>query len=442
MGIGAIAAKALGAIYRIPLTNLLGGEGLGLYQTVFPVYTLLLDFSGAAIPSAISKIIASYKGEDPERNAYVYLKSSLKLLFFLGAVGTVLMAFASYPLASFQGNKSATAAYIGLAPAIFFVCVISCFRGYFQGLMNMSPTAISQVVEQTVKLAFGLAFVKSALPNLSLAVAGATFAITLSEVAATAYFLIIYNRRKRKFALEFAFDGRRLNSYVKTVVKTALPITLVGIMIPLSQVIDSFIIVNVLSEYRTDATSLYGILCGAVATVINLPVSACYGIATVSIPAVSRTENDAEKRKAGAKVLLLTFTVAASCAVLCFLFAPVAVNVLFGGLKDSEKRLTTELLRASSPTVLLLSFLQTTNGVLIGGGKLYSPLAGLSIGVAVKTISNVILLKIPELNIFGGVLSVIACYFVACLINLTMIFIERKSDANQKSENREIKFSQ
>lgn len=441
LGVGAFAAKILGAIYRVPLTNLLGGEGLGIYQTVFPVYALLLDFSGAAVPSAISKIISSYRGEEKELNAYEYLRSSLKLLFFLGAIGTILMAIFSFPLAKLQGNTSATFAYLGLAPAIFFVCVISCFRGYYQGLMNMNPTAISQIVEQTIKLVAGLILVKLLLPNLSLAVAGATFAITISEVVASLYLLVIYHKRKKRLSLRFNFDKTLLKPRLKRIIKTTVPITLIGIMIPLSQVIDSFLVVNILSSYRADATALYGLLCGAVATVINLPVSICYGIATVAIPTVSAAK-DEDRRRESAKVLLLTLLVALPCAILCAIFAPFAVNILFGGLSAGEKQLTISLLKASSPNIVLLSFLQTSNGVLIGRGDFYLPIISLTVGVAVKTVLNLILLKIPFFNIFGGVLSVIACYFVGCLLNLLMIFIKRKSHATKESESREISYSQ
>lgn len=436
LGLGAFIAKVLGAIYRVPLTNMLGGEGLGLYQMVFPIYTLLLDFSGAGVPSAISKIIASNKDEEGN-NAQFYLKSSLILLFFLGVFASIIMATASRVISVAQGNSNASAAYITLAPAIFFVCIISCFRGYYQGLMNMTPTAVSQVIEQAVKLVLGLIFVRILLPNIPLAVAGATLAITISEIFATLYFIIIYKKDNGNLPLKFKIKDEEHKKRIKTIIKTTIPITLIGITIPLSQVIDSFLVVNILSSFRTDATSLYGLLCGAVCTVINLPVSVCYGIATVAIPTVSKAKDKTQEQRSIKKVIALTLLISIPCVIICNLFSPFIVKLLFSGLNSNEKITTINLLKVCSINILFLSMLQTLNGILIGKGKLYKPLISMGIGVIVKVILNLLLLNVKRLNIFGGAIAVIACYFVACLINLIMIFSKRKGYADKKSKNWE-----
>ena len=156
LGIGAFATKLLGAIYRVPLTNLIGGFGLGLYQLVFPVYSVLLDFSGAGVPSALSKIISSVNEEQRKQRATEYLKTSLKIFSLFGLICSLLMLVFSFPLARLQGNESASVSYMTLAPAVILVSLISCYRGYFQGFMDMKPTAISQIIEQAVKLLFGL----------------------------------------------------------------------------------------------------------------------------------------------------------------------------------------------------------------------------------------------------------------------------------------------
>lgn len=435
LGAGAFISKLIGAIYRIPLTNFLGATGLGIYQMVFPVYTLLLDFSGAGVPSAISKIIASHKGENKLKYAREYLISGLKLLSVLGIIGTVLMMILAKPLSVLQGNEKAFPSYLSLAPAVFFVCVISCFRGYFQGLMDMTPTAVSQVVEQVVKLMFGLTFVGVFMPDVTLATAGATFAITLSEIVATIYFLILYKSRV-KSRDKCLFDRSLFLPRAKTIIKTTIPIAIVGVMIPLSQVIDSMLIINLLSKYRPDATSLYGLFSGAVSTVINLPVAVCYGIATVAIPAISSAKDDRDNVSKVKKVLLLTVMVAVPCVILAIVFAPFIVNILFSRLSNADKNVTISLLRVCASNILLLSFLQTQNGVLIGRGKYYLPVISLSTGVVVKIISSVVLLKIPSLNIFGGAIGVIACYFVACLVNLFMIFSKKVNRASKEFKNR------
>ncbi len=436
LGIGAFVSKLLGALYRIPLTNLIGGFGLGLYQMVFPVYAVLLDFSGAGLPSALSKIISSID-DDRYLNAEKYLKSSLKFFLMVGVIGSALMLLLARPLSILQGNKNAYLGYITLSPAVFLVALISCYRGYFQGLMNMKPTAISQVLEQVVKLFLGLLFSWLLLPSVPLAVAGATFAISISELGAFIYLFVKHKRLKNKLILNVSYDKASERERVKKIIKITLPITLIGIMIPLSQVIDSFIIINVLKTYRQDSTALYGLLSGVVATVIGLPVSICYGISTVTIPAVSSAKTETAKNKSAVKTLLLTFVVALPCAVFCALFSPFIINLLFRGLPQTEKAVAVILLRISSPCIVLLSLLQTGNAVLIGKGKFYKPLVSLSLGIVVKIIFNLILLKIPELNIYGGALSVIACYFVATLINFTMIFNFKVKNASKSAFRRE-----
>ncbi len=423
LGAGAFISKLLGAIYRIPLTNIIGGTGLGLYQMVFPVYAVLLDFSGAGVPSALSKIISANKSlENKYQNAENYLKSSIKILTIIGILGSVLMVAFSKLLATVQGNESAFLGYLAISPAIFLVAIISCYRGYFQGLMDMRPTAISQILEQVVKLIFGLLLAYLFRHSLALSVAGATFAISLSELLAVIYLQNKHKCFNKKLLPYFTFDKEKHKQRVKEIIKTTLPITIIGIIIPLSQVIDSFIIINVLNGYRQDATALYGLLSGVASTVVGLPVSVCYGISAVAIPAVSSSKTEKQKNANALKAILLTLAVALPCAIVCYFFAPLIISILFRRLPFAEKTISINLLKTISPCVVLLSLLQTGNAVLIGKGKLYKPVFSLVIGVVVKIIVSVVLLKNPTLNIYGGAIGVIACYFVASLINFIMIF--------------------
>ena len=187
LGVSAIISKILGAVYRIPLVRIIGGDGVGIYQLVFPVYALLLEFSGCAFPTAISKLIAEIKGDDVEEKSFALFKSALSLCLILGGIATIVMIALARPLAILQGDERAYIAYLFLAPSIFLVSLLSCYRGYFQGKMNMKPTAFSQVIEQSVKLAFGLFFASIFMPNVPLSAGGATLAVTISEGVALIY---------------------------------------------------------------------------------------------------------------------------------------------------------------------------------------------------------------------------------------------------------------
>ena len=434
---GTFIAKILGALYRIPLTNLLGGEGLGLYQTVFPVYCVLLDFAGAGVPSALSKIISSYTGEEKEKYASDILKSSLILFAAIGFTGTLSMFFFSRPLAVLQGNADAWLGYVFLSPAVVLVALLSCYRGYFQAKMNMAPTAVSQIAEQAVKLAAGLFFAYVFMPNVPLAVGGATLAVSISELAALLYLLITFRVKRASGAEFYPYDRALFRSQASTVIKFTVPVTLVGIAIPFSQVIDSFIVVNLLKAYRSDATTLYGLFSGAANTVINLPVALCYGIAAVAIPAVAGAKNRESGDRNAVKTLLMTLAVSLPFALIVAATSKPAVNVLFGSLPQSEKDVTVNLLRIMSVNVVFLSFLQTENAVLIGKNKPYFPVLSLGIGIAVKTALQIALLPIGRINIYGSAIASIACYFTAGLINLFLITGTRIKNADKRADNRE-----
>ncbi len=420
LGAGAFVAKLLGALYRVPLTNLIGGYGLGLYQMVFPVYGALLDFSGAGAPNAVSKIVSSFPKEDRKINAEKVLFVSKRLFSILGLIASLVMATFSGIIARAQGDESAFYAYLTLAPAVFFVCLISCYRGYFQGFMNMTPTAVSQIVEQVVKITLGLIFVKGLLSNIPKAVAGATLAITISEIVALIY-LVISHRRTKPFKDFLPLKKGELKSIGISVIKYALPLTLVGIIIPLSQIADSFIIINTLKKRAVNGTLIFGLFSGVALTIMNLPVSICYGVATASVPAISGEEDREKRKKKAKKSILLTLLFSIPCAIFCFVFSNFIIGVLFKNLAVNEKAISSTLLKILSLGIILLSLLQTQNAVLIGAGRKYFPVISLGVGVIVKIFLEIILLKTLSLYIYAGAIALIACYFIANLLNFIWI---------------------
>lgn len=141
LAVGSIIAKLIGAFYRVPLTNILGAEGMGIYQLVFPVYALFMTLSTAGIPTALSRIVAEHRARG--EGAKKYLAAALLTLVALSALAGILVTALSRVLAEWQGNPAAAGGYVAIAPAIFFVGVIAGLRGWFQGEMYMLPTALS-----------------------------------------------------------------------------------------------------------------------------------------------------------------------------------------------------------------------------------------------------------------------------------------------------------
>ena len=426
--LGTFVAKVLGAVYRIPLTRFLGAEGIGVYQMVFPVYALLLDFSGSALPNGLAKTIAQNKNRANE-----YLKVAIKTFFKVGLVGSVLLVLVSFPLSKLQATSLATACYITLAPAVFLVSLISCYRGFFQGKLNMLPTATSQIIEQAVKLVLGLSLCYVFRRNLQLALILATTSVTVSELVA-----FIYLRAKFKVDKEqktfVPIDKIQDKTLVKQIIKSTFPITLLGLILPFSQILDGIITVNILGRYLTNATALYGLLSGVCLTVINLPVSICHGIATVTIPTLSGERENPSKR--AGQAFILTLAVSLPCVFFCMYFSPFIIKVLFGSLSATDKQIASGLIKTTSFAIVFLSLLQTGNAVLIGLNCPKLPIISLSVGVIIKTLLSITLLKDKRLNIYGGAIALIACYFFACLVNLILIIAKENGYARKTTVNR------
>jgi stage V sporulation protein B len=192
LSIGGIITKLCGAIYRIPLTNALGSAGMGMYQLVFPFYTLLLAASSAGIPSAISRLIAERLKMNDEKGAKKIFHTALAALSLAGLALSLAMYFTAENIAAFQGNIAAADSYRLIAPAIFLVSVISVIRGYFQGRLVMLPTALSQIVEQGVKIVFTLTVAVAFLPDVLKAVGFAVLGVTVSEAAALLFLILFF----------------------------------------------------------------------------------------------------------------------------------------------------------------------------------------------------------------------------------------------------------
>lgn len=418
LSVGGVLTKLLGAIYRIPLTNLLGAKGIGLYQMVFPLYSVLLTFSSTGVPAGISKLIA--EGKDGKE----VLKTSLKFFTTVGLILTLVMVVFANKLALLQGDKNAGVCYSLLAPSVVIVSAISCFRGYYQGFSNMKPTAISQILEQSVKLTVGLLLCFLIKGDAVVMASLAVLAVTISEGVTLIYFIV-------KSRAVTSLLNVKVTDY-SFVYKTVIPMMAVTLIIPLIRTFDSFLIINILKGYLSNATELYGLLTGAVESLISMPVAVCYALAVTSIPVISRLKKSGENfDKKTVLTLGLTLTLSVIFAVLVYLFSGFAVKVLYGGLSSENKSLLVKMLKTSSITVISLSFYQSSVAIANALGKFKVSLKSGIAGGVIKIIITVILLQNPKINIFGAIYGDIFCYLVASFLNLRYII---NNDSKTKVE--------
>lgn len=428
LSLGGFIAKLLGAFYRIPLTNIIGSYGMGIYQLVFPLFSLLLTISTAGIPVAISKLVAEKAALSQYKQAHKVFNTALVMLALFGLAGRALLFFLSNDIAALQGNADAATAYKIIAPSVFLVCIISAYRGYFQGLMQMSPTAVSQIVEQVVKMTVGLVCALKFMPDVLKSVNFAILGVTLSEVAATVLLFVMYLFQKRKKYVPNVTDGTfNRKKTIKSLLILCLPITLSGLIIPLTQLVDSVLVLNILKT--SNATELYGLWAGPVHSLLNMPVVLTLGVATAIVPAISKhyAKNDLEgaKRKAAFSIKL-TVVLGLPCSLGLIVLAEPITKLLYGGLSFEEILIASDMVRVAGVSVLFLSLVQTSTAVLQAGGRLYAPVVFLFTATAVKTVASILLLNNPSLNIFGAPLGSVICYFVACLLDLLYIVRRQK----------------
>ena len=212
---GGILCKIIGAIYRIPLTNALGSEGIGLYQLVYSVYALFVVIVTGGITQAISRLVA--EGDTK------CVKNAFWFCFALSLLMTVVLVLLNKTFAYMQGSKLLGMCYFIIAPSVFFVGISSVFKGYFYGKMKMGPPTVCSLIEQTVKLVLGLTLAFALIERgIDYALYGALLAVTASEILSFVYVAIAYLVTKGKEKKDFKANSiKEGNSCRKDKIKRA-----------------------------------------------------------------------------------------------------------------------------------------------------------------------------------------------------------------------------
>ncbi len=426
ISIGGFVSKLLGAIYRVPLTNFLGGVGMGIYQMVYPLYCILLTVSASGIPTGVARLISSGNGSGAEKQAFL-------LYGAIGVIGTFLMFMLSAPLASVQQEPAIKLCCIMLCPSVFFVSVLSIVRGYFQGRGNMYPTAVTEISEQLIKVILGCILAYAFRSNLPLAVASTLFAVTVSEIFSTAIALVWYFKKR---AIQPLYKIRSVR--YSAIMKYTVPLTLTAIALPVSQLIESIIAVRLLRGMTDNATALFGIFSGCAVTIVNLPVSVTYGLAAASVPQISplaeKGDIDGAKQKAY-KSLLITFAISVPAAIALFAFAPVAVKLIFSSLGGDEKTLLVSLVRIMAVNSVTLSLVQTSSACLTSLGSPLKSTITQWVSAFFRVALTAVLIKYTNLSITGAAISANCSYLVAALINFWYIIKEKKNKGERNENN-------
>ncbi|SCX78492.1 putative polysaccharide biosynthesis protein [Alkaliphilus peptidifermentans] len=428
LGIAGIMVKILGAFFRIPLGNIIGSEGFGYYQVGYPIFTFLLSFSIAGFPTAISKLVSEKRAKGNYVGAHQVFKISILVLLGIGSVSAIILYLgAGFFVNNIVKSPNAYYAVLALAPGLFFVSMQAGFRGYFQGMKNMVPTAISQFVEQLARVIVGLGLAVVLLrQNVEYAAAGASFGATAGGIAGLSVILYIYfNDRKKKSALNQQMEGQKdpVGKVITELMHIAIPITIGASILPLINMIDSLIVLRRLQAIGftyAEANSLFGQLTGMAVTLINLPqvLTVALSMSIVPVIAEARAKKDWEGvRNDIQSGLRVSFLIGLPSAVGLAVLATPIMQLLF----PREPASIGQILLYLSFAVLFLTQVQVMTGILQGLGKQIIPVRNLMIGAAFKLVATYILTGIPALNVKGAALGTVLAYLIAAILNLMAV---------------------
>ncbi|MBQ9152168.1 MAG: polysaccharide biosynthesis protein [Clostridia bacterium] len=433
--LSALIVKVIGLLYRIPLLNYLGTEGMGYFNTAYELYALFCVISTAGLPVAMSVLISAYDAEGRRGDARRVYRVSLLLFAGIGLVGTALLWGLSEPFAGLLGNPLSATCMRAIAPTVLLICLSSAFRGYFQGRRNMLPTALSQVIEAGGKLFLGLAFAAYARgtgADLPTTAAYAVMGLTVGTALSVLYLLIHKRMTDRREIPGLLPAGEIAPASAAPILRpllaTAIPVTLSAGVISLTKCVDLALILRRLQAVGytpAEANALYGCYSTLAVPVFNILPSLTTSIALSATPALSAAlkkgkEGQAELRKTAASSMGLTLAVAIPAALGISVFAEDILSLLFAGQPAAAAQAAPWLycLGLSVPAACLVT---VTGAMLQAAGKANRPIISMLLGVGAKTVLAYVLLGLDGWGMAGAPFSSLVCDTVIVAVNLYFI---------------------
>ena len=442
LAIAGVITKIIGVVYRIPLTNILGDEGMGFYGYAFEVYALALLLSSLSLPTVVSKLVSARMAMRQRRNAFRVFVCSLVFSIVIGAVFALIIFFGADLISShiMESPLSAYALKV-LAPGLFIVSVLGVLRGYFQGLGTMVPTAVSQVIEQIVNAVISLAgasilfgiWIKAAekqnndLMGPAYGAAGGTLGTIAGALSALFFLLFAFFVYRGVIRRQLRTDRtRRQESYgriLKILLITLVPIIFSTAIYNINQLLDMTIFNKIMAAQgypEEKYMALLGIYSGKYNTLLSVPLAMANGLAASIIPsltgAVARNDRPQIHNKINQSVRF-TMLIAIPCFVGFVVLASPIMVLLFG---DSS-RTPALLLAVGSITLVFYCLSTVTNSVLQGLDKISVPAKNAGISLVVHIISLLIMLIVFKWNIYALVGSNIVFALCMCILNIRAI---------------------
>jgi len=427
LAIASIIVRLIGIVYRIPLTNIVGNEGMGYYGFAFEVYQILVILSTNAVPVAVSKLTAARVARREYKNAQAIFRCSI--IFAAVLSGTLaLLTFVGarwISIVMFGGITEVAPALRVLAPTVLVCAIMGVFRGYTQGLGNMAPTAFSQVVEQLFNAVVSVAAAAILISRgAAFGAAGGTLGTFMGAVSSLVFLYLVYSsyrpqlsRRMKKDPTQKLLENRQIYRMIGL---TIIPLVLTSTIYQISSLLDSALFSNILKAigYQSSfISSLYGIYSSKYQLLINLPLGITSALTVALMPGIAGAI--ALKRREQVKdqmdvAIRLTMLIAIPCAV--------GVAVMGGPIMQMLFRDTTTLpgrmLFIGAVTIVFYALSTLTSTILQGSNHMRIPVINAGISLGIHILFTVVLLAFADLHIFALIYGNIVFSFCLCVLNL------------------------
>ena len=437
-----VLTKLCGLFLKVPLTNTLGDTGMAYFNLAYAVYKWFYMISTAGLPIAAAVLTARYT-ETADRGAHgaalLRVRNvTLGAFCAVGLVGSLCMYAGAPVFAALQGVEDAAASIAAIAPALFFICIASALRGWYQGLGSLFPASLSQVTEACAKMVCGLCFGAYAIGRgypvytvAAYAILGLTVGCLLGMLVMLAALPIIHKKHGIPLGKcpvpvhpERALSRRHL---LRELLRIAIPVTLSASVLSLCDMLDSMIVIRRMcgaGMAEADALRLYGNYTALAVPMFNLPPILIYPVTTALIPVVTAAFADESDAGQHRREQIIRISVSAAgyialpCAAGMSAMAEPLLRLLY---RDDLAATGAPMLKILAVAVVFLSLLAMTNAILQAADKARYPVYSICAGAVVKLVSSWILTGIPGCGILGTPLSTVLCYLTMAVCNLVFV---------------------
>ena len=416
--------KIIGAIYKIPLNAIIGKQGFSYYSTAYEIYNVLLMISTAGLPVAMSRMISQANSLGHSNRIRRIYKTSRAIFLTLGIAGSLLMTLFCRQLAEFQNQPDAWAAIGALGPCCLLICIMSTFRGFFQGHSNMLPTSVSQVLEAVVKLVVGmlaaLLLLKST-GSVSLAAGGAILGVTISCMASSVY--LFGKFRKAYGALEPSSEAAESYSdTAKRLMAIAVPITIGSAGLQILTMLETKIYMGQLLGLgftQLEADSMKGIY-NMSQTIYNMPCAFITPITISIIPAITSHLTLLDHKAAKATEESAARVTGLICMPCAFGLATLAgpVTALLGGYTGADLTLSTSLMTIMGYNIMFNAVVLLTNAMMQAHGHAVVPVVNMFIAGIMRLVVVYMLTGNPNIGIVGTPIGAMLCFLCIAVLNV------------------------